>query len=266
MADAMLQFCTCCKFLATAIYDLGGIQEVPLAASGVIAPVSLRDRKKLVTRRTLRQAALRLVAERGFDRVTVEDIAEAAGVSTRTFFNYFPTKEAVVFGIDPSRVESLRARLLERPAKEPPFVAVRHAFVEESRTIADELSALGGDPAEWIALLREAHGDAHLRAAHAAHMASVERLVAETVALRIGSDVERDPYPTLLASAAVGTMRGVFALWACAGRQFDLESLTDAAFETLANGFPERCAIRRLVGVESGPRSRTSSMFRRTRR
>ncbi len=72
------------------------------------APVSLRERKKLATRRLLRRAALDLVAERGLTNVTVEDIAEAADVSPRTFFNYFPSKEAALFGGDPDRAAELR--------------------------------------------------------------------------------------------------------------------------------------------------------------
>ncbi len=74
------------------------------------AHASRRERKKLATRRSLRRAALDLVAERGFAHVTIEDIAEAADVSPRTFFNYFPSKEAALFGTDPERIPVLRER------------------------------------------------------------------------------------------------------------------------------------------------------------
>src|SRR4051794_10606874 len=65
------------------------------------AVMGLRERKKLEAWRTIHSTALRLISERGFDAVSVEDIAGAAGVSRTTFFSYFPSKEAVVFDLDP---------------------------------------------------------------------------------------------------------------------------------------------------------------------
>src|SRR5579872_3259064 len=113
-------------------------------------PVSLRERKKLATRRLLRRAALGLVAERGLANVTVEDIAEAAEVSPRTFFNYFPSKEAVLFGGDPDRAAALRAAIVSTVPGQPALDALRLVLTQDSEAMASELRSLGGDPAEWV--------------------------------------------------------------------------------------------------------------------
>lgn len=63
--------------------------------------LSLRDRRRLETARDIQQATLKLATARGLDSVTTEAIAAAAGVSTRTFFNYYPNKEAAAIGIPP---------------------------------------------------------------------------------------------------------------------------------------------------------------------
>jgi AcrR family transcriptional regulator len=208
---------------------------------------SLRERKKLATRRVIRLIALELIAARGFSHVTVEDIAAAADVSPRTFFNYFPSKEAVLFGADPGRAEELRARLVHDLPGHSALTVLRAVLIDRARHIADELAELGGDPARWAAQLKAVQADPQLRAAQAAHMAQVESILASALAERLGTDPDRDPYPVLLASVATGILRATMSFWAGAGGTVPLETLIDAAYQALADGFPENCALRDLT-------------------
>jgi AcrR family transcriptional regulator len=213
---------------------------------------SLRERKKLATRRSLRRIALDLVAERGFAHVTVDDIAEAADVSPRTFFNYFPSKEAALFGADPDRIAELRQRVARDSPGEPVLDALRTVMVSDAQRVADELSELGGDPADWLRRMKEARADPHLRAAHAAQMAMVERAVTDGLAERLGTDPERDPYPGLLAATASGVFRASMTFWASSGGTVPLSQLIDLAFRALADGLPERCAFRDITASPGG--------------
>jgi AcrR family transcriptional regulator len=211
-------------------------------------PVSLRERKKQATRRLLRRAALELVAERGLTNVTVEDIAEAADVSPRTFFNYFPSKEAALFGgQDPDRAATLRDRITSRPADEPVLDVLRTVLAEDTQGMADELRSLGGDPREALRRMKAARNDPHVRAAHAAQMARIERAIAEGLATRLGADQETDPYPSVLAAAAVAVVRACIAFWAGSGGTVPLGQLIDQAFRALADGLPEHSALRTVM-------------------
>jgi AcrR family transcriptional regulator len=203
-------------------------------------PVSLRERKKLATRRLLRRAALDLVAEHGLASVTIEAIAEAADVSPRTFFNYFPSKEAALFGGDPDRASTLRERVASEAPGEPPLTALRKVMAEDSEEVADELRSLGGDPGEWLRRLKAARTDPHVRAAHAAQMARIERAITEGLADRLGTDLETDPYPWVLAAASVGVVRACMGFWAGSGGSAQLTQLIDQGFQALADGLPAR--------------------------
>ena len=88
----------------------------------------LRERKKERTRVAIQHEALRLIAERGYEATTCEQIAAAAEVSAATLFRYFPTKEDIVLqdGYDPL----IAAAVLARPGSEPPLVAVRRGFAD----------------------------------------------------------------------------------------------------------------------------------------
>jgi AcrR family transcriptional regulator len=221
-------------------------------------PVSLRERKKLATRRLLRRAALDLVAERGLTNVTVEDIAEAAEVSPRTFFNYFPSKEAALFGGDPERATRLREGVANRAPGKPALEALRAVLAEDSEAVADELRSLGGDPADWLRRMRVARTDPHVRAAQAGQMAMIERAIAEGLAARLGADQETDPYPGVLAAAAVGVVRACLTFWAGTGGTMPLGQLIDQAFQALAAGLPEDSDLRRITANVTEDRKDTN--------
>ena len=97
----------------------------------------LRERKKIATRAALHEAALQLVAERGLDSVSIDDIADRADVSPRTFFNYFSSKDDAVLGLDPDASTRQVSALRARPADEAPVQALRaiaRAQAEEMAT------------------------------------------------------------------------------------------------------------------------------------
>lgn len=95
-------------------------------------PPGLRERKKQATREALRAAALRLAMEHGPDRVRVEDIAEAAGVSPRTYNNYFASREqAIVSAVTAGREARIAAAVAARPEEVRLAEAVTEAVVEQ---------------------------------------------------------------------------------------------------------------------------------------
>jgi AcrR family transcriptional regulator len=210
-------------------------------------PASLRERKKLATRQLLRRVALDLVAERGLGGVTVEDIAEAANVSPRTFFNYFPSKEAALFPGNESRAEELRAGIASVAPGEPALAALRAVLVRHAETMADDLLELGGDPGDWLRKIKAARADPQVRAAHAAQMAMIERAVGEGLATRIGTSAEADPYPWVTAAATVGVLRACVAFWASSSGTVPLTRLVEEAFGALAGGLPEDTALRQFT-------------------
>jgi AcrR family transcriptional regulator len=102
------------------------VERIHYTAVGMAAdPTGLRERKKQRTREAIIEAALRLFAERGFDRTTVADIAAAADIAPRTFFGYFAAKEDVVFHDFEEIYAGLRARLEHRAPGETAIDAMR---------------------------------------------------------------------------------------------------------------------------------------------
>ena len=115
-------------------------------------PSDLRSRKRLATRQGISNAATRLFIERGFDHVTVDEIAAAADVGRMTVFNYFPRKEDMFFDLDGAGRELLREALRERDIGVSPIETYRllaHRLVaDKSRYLS--FSALGQSFIETI--------------------------------------------------------------------------------------------------------------------
>lgn len=204
-----------------------------------------RDRKKLATRQALRSAALQLVAERGFDHVTVEDIAEAVDVSTRTFFNYFSSKEEVIVGTNPERVERLRTVLAARPEDEAPLESLRAGLAELTTDLAESRE-------DWALRSRVVRETPALLARQLAAFFTFERLLADIVASRTGTDVEQDLYPALTAAVAVSALRVAVTLWRGDESSRPLPELVASAFDQLAAGLPVPAASRGPAGPLPG--------------
>ena len=188
-----------------------------------------RERKKLETRRALASAALHLAAERGPDQVTIEDIAEAADVSVRTFFNYFSSKEEAIIGWDSDGHSEVAAKLLARPADELPLVAMRnvvHELIQNAPEWAD-------DRALRHRLVRE---HPSLRPRHLATHYELERTLLNAMAQRRGVEPEADLYNAVVVSTSVHAMRLALGWWEAKGRKVSLPDLLDEAFDALESG------------------------------
>lgn len=188
--------------------------------------VGRRERKKRATRAALSEAALRLSVERGVDNVTVEQIADEADVSLRTFFNYFSSKEEAVVAGDVATAESLVEVFRERPADEPVLDALRQAVQAVVRDhYADR---------ERAAQLRAMRRTPSLLPHQLAAFVDQERALAAAVAERTGTDLDRDLYPALVAATTMAGLRVALHRWmAETEAAADLRSLTEFIDEVI---------------------------------
>lgn len=188
--------------------------------------------KKRQTRDALQRSAGRLVFERGLGSVTVEQIAAAAAVSTRTFFNYFPTKEDAVIGWDPSMVEDMVEHLRCRPPEEPALVALR-------ATMLHALSPVNRDHRDLLEGLQVIRSDPNLVAHHVSRFAHTERELVAALAERRGTDPEHDHFAALVVAAALMSGRAALMAWCDLEGSIPLVDVLAAHLDTLAAGLVE---------------------------
>jgi AcrR family transcriptional regulator len=167
----------------------------------------LRERKKQQTRRLLERTARRLFAQRGFEQVSVAEIARAADVSEATVYNYFPTKEDLVYG----RMESFEADLLQavrdRPTGEPVLAAFGR-FILQPRGL---LAATDPGAVEKLATItRMIANSPALLTREAQILARYTYALAGMIAEETGAGRD-DPRPWITANALIGVHRAGLA-------------------------------------------------------
>ncbi|MDF2740582.1 MAG: TetR-family transcriptional regulator [Actinomycetia bacterium] len=196
-------------------------------------PRSLRERRRLRTRRTIQAQALRLFADKGFQATTIEEIAAAAEMAPRTFFRYFPTKEEVVFWAE--YPPTLAGFVAARPDDEPALEALHHG-------ITDGLAAWDqdGERERMLERLRLAFRTPALHPRMRQQQAHWAAELAETLADRLGE--RPDALEVRAAAAAVAAAVWVAAEeWQAQDGEGDLGALIDQALGTvLGAGGPLR--------------------------
>ncbi|MFF8449658.1 TetR/AcrR family transcriptional regulator [Streptomyces leeuwenhoekii] len=221
----------------------------------------LRERKKRATRAALAEAAVRLAAEHGVEKVTVEAISAAAGVSVRTFFNYFDTRDDAFVAVDSDAHVRVRRSVLDAPAALSPLDAVREAIRTELAE-AEQRHELWRLHAE---VLRAApHLLVRRISAHMADETELAEAVAERIRARSGAPARRsasaaasaasatsatsateeerraalDLYPRLLAAVATTAVRVSLEHWCARQDELSFPDVFQEAFSLLAAGLP----------------------------
>ena len=167
------------------------------------ATEGLRERKKRETRDAITRAAWRLFARRGFDAVTVADIARAAKVSEKTVFNYFPAKEDLVFGAGMQRV----AALIEAVSARPEGASIVEPF---RRWTMDHLDRVEHEPVDSItAIPRLVMGSDALRNRLFIGWEQEAVLLGPVIAEQVGGS-DSELVPTIVARTLAWTHRLIF--------------------------------------------------------
>jgi mycofactocin system transcriptional regulator len=197
----------------------------------VVAPDAREE-----TRARIEQAALDLFTAQGFERVTIDEIADAAAISRRTFFRYVSAKADAVWGDFDAHVVRLEAMLAATANDQPVLASICAAYVEVNDFPAADLPMLRQR-------MRLILGEPALQAHSQVRYADVDRVVAAHVARRTGVRPEA-LVPRLVATSTRAAATTAFEIWLADGR-ITLASALHQAFDELAGGFP---ALRALPG------------------
>lgn len=192
------------------------------------APLGLRERKKLRTRRAIRAAAFRLFADLGYENTTVDRIAAEAEVSPSTFFRYFPTKEDLIITDDYDPL--MQAALRNRPLGEPLLDSVRQTVLPGLRTV------MLAEREEMLFRVRMLQSNQAVRDRSAGELVRTRDFMVEILAERAG------PQADLLAlratvAAVLAACSEAMEYWAAGGGVEDIVDVVERALDAVAAAF-----------------------------
>lgn len=198
----------------------------------------LRQRKRRETRAALSLAAIRLCVQRGWDDVTVDDIAAAANVSPRTFRNYFSTKAEAVAAAHLERMLCIADGLRARPASEPLWTAIANSVATQFEPPAQKSGVLQ-DANRWLERIRFILTEPAIHGEVLKASATAQVELAEVIAGRVGVRRAQNLYPQLAAAVVTAVVGTVVDRWLRDGPSGPIVPLLRKAFELVATGFPE---------------------------
>ena len=191
------------------------------------ASTSKREEKKQATHRAITDAAWDLFARNGYDDTTVDDIAAAADVSQRTFFRYFDSKEAVLFGAWRDEFDELARRMRERPADESPMAAMLGALISLAGYYKRQ-RALRIERARLVATSPNVG-----RYQQVTISPAFQAMLTDALADRLGVDPADDIRPALYAAVGMAVTRTATDRWLEDPDRIDLAELVRAGFAAL---------------------------------
>lgn len=206
--------------------ELHYVYAVDVTSPDPTAP-SLAERKRQLVRDELSDAALKLLAWQGFECTTIDQIVASAGVSRRTFFRYFRSKEDVIVEFLGDLGSRLKEALAARPADEPPAVALRHALAVFVGTYTEH-------PEKSLRLAKVTLETPALLARYLERQAQWRTDLAGELGRRAGTDPRTDLRPALAAAVALAAMDTAVARWVERDGADDLDTLLDEAFALAA--------------------------------
>ena len=199
----------------------------------------MRERKKVATRQALGRAAMRLAVERGLDNVLVEDIADAAGVSARTFNNYFASKYEAICALQQDRAIRIGEALRSRPAGEPLWESVTHAVLSQFGPAPDQAASLGEPLKDWVAGIRLVVTSPALVGEYLKVQGLAQYHLAAAIAERLGTSPEADMFPRIMAGAVSAAMQAAMERWLHSDPPVALAPLMRQSLQQLADGMRE---------------------------